>query len=77
VRGGDGAWYRGVQRTGTGAIDSGGVHAEVTFTRDDTHDGAIDAAYRIKYGNGAAVDSITSTTARATTLRVEPADAAG
>jgi len=77
VRGVDGAWYRGVQRTGTGAVDSGGVHAEVTFARDDTHDDAIDAAYHAKYGNGSSVDSITSPTARATTLRVEPASTAG
>ena len=77
VRGVDGAWYRGVQRTGTGAIDSGGVRAEVAFARDDTHDDAIDAAYRAKYGNGSSVDSITSPTARATTLRVVPAGAVG
>lgn len=73
VRGVDGAWYRGVQRTRTGQIDSGGVRADVTFVRDDGHDDAIDAAYRAKYGNGSAVDHITAPSARATTLRVEPA----
>ncbi|PJI91160.1 DUF2255 family protein [Luteimicrobium subarcticum] len=72
VRGQDGAWYRGVQRTGTGAIDAGGVHAEVTFTPDDSRDDAVDAAYRAKYGTGSAVQSITSPVARATTLRVDP-----
>jgi hypothetical protein len=77
VRGTDGAWYRGVQRTGTGVIDAGGVHATVAFVRDDTHDDAIDAAYHAKYGNGTAVEHITSPTARATTLRVEPAPAPG
>ncbi|WP_163544098.1 DUF2255 family protein [Occultella kanbiaonis] len=73
VRGQEGAWYRGVQRTGTGVIDAGGVHAEVTFTRDDSHDPAIDAAYRAKYGGGSAVAAITNAVATATTLRVDPA----
>lgn len=73
VRGVDGAWYRGVQRTRTGQIDSGGARADVTFVRDDSHDDAIDSAYRAKYGNGSAVDHITAPSARATTLRVEPA----
>ncbi|MGW2092245.1 DUF2255 family protein [Promicromonospora sukumoe] len=72
VRGQDGAWYRGTQRTGTGAIDAGGVHADVTFTPDDAHDEAIDRAYHAKYGNGSAVRSITSPVATATTLRVDP-----
>ena len=72
VRGTEGAWYRGVQRTGTGVIDTGGVRAEVTFTRDDAHDDAIDRAYHAKYGDGPAVRSITSPVAAATTLRVEP-----
>ncbi|WP_154796004.1 DUF2255 family protein [Occultella kanbiaonis] len=72
VRGEEGAWYRGVQRTGTGVIDAGGVHAEVTFTRDDTHDPAIDAAYRAKYGSSSAVRAITNAVATATTLRVDP-----
>lgn len=75
VRGIDGAWYRGVQRTGTGSIDSGGVRAEVVFTHDDTRDDAIDEAYRAKYGTGSAVDHITNATARGTTLRVDPARA--
>ncbi|MDF2805706.1 MAG: hypothetical protein K0S43_652 [Cellulosimicrobium sp.] len=72
VRGQDGAWYRGAQQTRTGAIDAGGIHAEVVFTSDDTRDDAIDTAYRAKYGNGLAVDRITAPTARATTLRVDP-----
>lgn len=72
VRGENGAWYRAVRRIGTGVIDAGGVHSGVTFLRDDTHDEAIDAAYHAKYGSGAPVRSITSPTATATTLRVEP-----
>ncbi|WP_454043676.1 DUF2255 family protein [Cellulosimicrobium sp. Marseille-Q8652] len=72
VRGQDGAWYRGVRQTSTGAVDSGGVHAEVTFTRDDTRDDAIDTAYHAKYGDGSAVQAITAPTARTTTLRIDP-----
>ena len=71
VRGDAGGWYRGVQRTGTGTIESGGVRAEVTFTRDDDHDAAIDRAYHDKYGDGSAVRAITGPEATATTLRVE------
>ncbi|OLT52280.1 DUF2255 family protein [Cellulosimicrobium sp. CUA-896] len=72
VRGDDGAWYRGVRRTGTGAVDAGGVRAEVTFTPDGARDDAIDDAYHAKYGDGPAVEHITAPAARATTLRVEP-----
>ena len=71
VRGVAGAWYRGVQRTGTGVVDVAGARSEVTLTRDDTHDDAIDRAYRAKYGTGPAVDAITHPDARETTLRVE------
>lgn len=71
VRGEDGAWYRAVRRTGTGTIDAGGAHADVTFTRDDSHDPEIDRAYHAKYGNGSPVRSITSSTATATTLRID------
>lgn len=73
VRGTDGAWFRGVQRTGTGQIALRGEATEVTFTPDSTHDDAIDRAYRDKYGTGSPVRAITSATARATTLRVDPA----
>lgn len=72
VRGDDGAWYRAVRRTGTGTVDAAGVHADVTFTPDAGHDGAIDDAYRAKYGNGSPVRAITSAVATATTLRVDP-----
>ena len=72
VRGEDGAWYRGVRRTGTGVVESGGVRAEVAFTPDADHDDAVDRAYHAKYGDGSSVRAITSETARATTLRVEP-----
>ena len=72
VRGEDGAWYRAVRRTGTGTIDAGGVHAGVSFGPDASQDGAIDRAYRVKYGRGSAVQAITSLVATATTLRIDP-----
>ncbi|MBN9325646.1 MAG: hypothetical protein BGO38_11190 [Cellulomonas sp. 73-145] len=71
VRGQEGAWYRAVRRTGTGTIDAGGVHADVTFTPDDGHNAAIDRAYRAKYGSGSPVKAITNAAATATTLRVD------
>jgi hypothetical protein len=64
VRGTEGTWYRGVERTGTGEIDAGGVHAEVTFTHNDAHDDAIDRAYHAKYGGGSPVRAITSRSAQ-------------
>jgi hypothetical protein len=71
VRGDDGAWYRAVRRTWAGTIEAGGVRADVSFVRDDTHDEAIDRAYHDKYGDGSPVRAITSAAARATTLRVD------
>jgi hypothetical protein len=73
VRGDAGGWYRSVQRTGTGVVDAGRIRAEVTFTPDASHDDDIDRPYRDTYGNGSPVQAITSPTARATTLSVEPA----
>jgi hypothetical protein len=73
VRGDAGGWYRGVQRTGAGAIEAGGVRAEVSFLRDDAHDESIDQAYHVKYGDGSPVVAITSPEATATTLRVDRA----
>ncbi|MDO8145835.1 DUF2255 family protein [Isoptericola sp. 178] len=73
VRGDAGGWYRGVQRTGTGRITSGGVTADVIFTENHEHDTAIDRAYHDKYGDGSPVRAITSPAAVATTLRVDPA----
>ncbi|WP_156253501.1 DUF2255 family protein [Pseudactinotalea terrae] len=72
VRGTEGAWYRGVERTGTGVFEAGGIRAEVALVRDSAHDAAIDQAYRAKYGTGSAVLAITNPTATATTLRVDP-----
>lgn len=71
VRGTEGAWYRGVMRTGAGVIEASREEIAVTFTPDDSCDDDIDAAYRAKYGNGSPVVAITSPVARATTLRVD------
>ncbi|WP_347354904.1 DUF2255 family protein [Intrasporangium sp.] len=73
VRGTSGAWYRGVQHTGTGRIEADGRRTEVAFTHDRSHDDDIDRAYHDKYGHGGPVQAITSPEARATTLRVDPA----
>ena len=72
VNGPDAAWFKGTQLRGEGRIESGGVGKDVTFTRDDSKDAEIDAAYRSKYGNGSPVQRITSALATGTTLRVEP-----
>ena len=72
VNGPDAAWFRGTQARGEGRIESGGVSKDVVFTRDDTKDAEIDEAYRLKYGNGSPVRSITSPLATSTTLRVDP-----
>lgn len=72
VRGTDGQWYKGVLRHYEGAISWAGQSRDVAYTPDDTHDTAIDAAYAAKYGNGSGTRSITNTTAKQTTLRIEP-----
>lgn len=72
VNGPDAAWFRGTQVRGEGHIESGGISKDVVFTRDDSKDPEIDAAYRAKYGAGSPVRSITSATATSTTLRVDP-----
>ena len=79
VNGPDAAWYRGVQARHQGVITAGALQREVTFVEADHTPGnplddALDTAYRTKYGRGsAAVARITSTEARRTTLRLDPA----
>ena len=73
VNGPDAAWFRGTQVRGQGRIESGGVSKDVVFSRDDSRDAEIDAAYRAKYGTGSPVRAITSAIATTTTLRVDPA----
>jgi hypothetical protein len=72
VKGSGAGWYRGTQELGEGHIESGGVSKDVGFTRDDSKDAEIDAAYRAKYGDGRDVLAIINATATSTTLRVDP-----
>ena len=72
VNGPEAAWFRGTQILSEGRVESGGVSKDVTFTRDDSKDDQINAAYRRKYGSGSAVQHITSDLATTTTLRVDP-----
>jgi hypothetical protein len=72
VNGPGAAWFRGTQELGEGRIESGGVSKDVTFTRDESKDSEVDAAYRVKYGSGSSVQSITSATATSTTMRLDP-----
>lgn len=72
VNGPDAAWFRGTQIQSRGHISAGGVERDVTFTRSDELDDALDAAYSVKYRSyPSAVASINSTIARSTTLRVD------
>ena len=79
VNGPDAAWYRGVQARHQDVISAGALQKDVTFVEADhtpgnTLDELIDAAYGAKYGrSSAAVERITSTEARRTTLRLDPA----
>lgn len=71
IRGEKGSWYRSARTSGSGRIEGAGIAAEVTFTRDDSHDKAVSRAYWAKYRWGLAVWGMTRRAARATTLRVE------
>ncbi|BDI22960.1 DUF2255 family protein [Herbiconiux sp. L3-i23] len=75
VRGTAGGWYRGVARRFEGTIEWDGAPHAVTFVLDGSRDDEVDAAYFAKYGRGSSSQAITSATAKATTLRVEPAAA--
>jgi len=70
----DAAWFRGTQVQSRGHISAGGIEKDVTFTRVDDLDEALDAAYAAKYRSyPSAVASINSALARTTTLRVDAA----
>ncbi len=55
-----------------GFLSWDGRQREVVFTRDGSHDLAIDTAYAAKYGNGSATRAITNALSTETTLRVDP-----
>jgi hypothetical protein len=72
VKGTEGQWYKGVTQHFEGAVNWGGQTRDVTYTLDDSHDAAIDAAYAAKYGKGSATRAITSAAATETALRIDP-----
>ena len=73
VNGAEAGWFRGTQLTATGHISADGVEKDVAFEAVSDLDDALDVAYRAKYERWpSAAASITSPTARATTLRVDP-----
>jgi hypothetical protein len=69
-------WYRGIQATRAGHIQSGSVDKDVTFVdeADPAIGDAIDAAYRDKYRSYGAgyVDPMLAATARGATLKLVP-----
>lgn len=74
VNGPGGAWFRGLQARHAGHVSAGAVDADVVF-EDADHglDDEIDEEYRRKYGwSSTAVDRITSSDARSTTVRFVP-----
>ena len=75
-KGTDSPWYRGIEATHTGHIESGGVARDVTFAdeADPAVADAVDGAYRGKYQSYGAsyVDPMLAETARAATLKLVP-----
>jgi hypothetical protein len=68
-------WHRIARASGQARISAGGVEKDVTVEDADVGVlGAVDAAYREKYGRRYAsiVDSITDADHRATALRLVP-----
>jgi hypothetical protein len=75
-RGSQGAWFRAAQRKRSGHVRAGGVDKDVVFADADPEvDDAVDAAYRDKYARYPRyVAPMVADPARATTLRIVPAD---
>lgn len=76
-KGSGGSWYRSAQARHEGHIQAGGVDRDVTFEAetDPGVNDEIDAAYRAKYGRYSAyVEPMVGEAARATTLRLVPAE---
>jgi hypothetical protein len=69
-------WFRGTVDRGAGRIRAGGVDKDVSFAEesDPGISGALDAAYRAKYGRYGAtyVDPMVAPAARAATLKLVP-----
>jgi hypothetical protein len=75
VRGRSGDWYRGTQEKHEGRIRAGGIQRDVTFVdADNDINDQVDAAYRAKYRRyaGSILNSVLTTVARTTTLKLAP-----
>jgi hypothetical protein len=73
VNGPGAAWFRGVQARHRGQLSACGVVADVDFVVSADADDALDREYARKYAhNPGPVESITSRTARSTTLKLIP-----
>ena len=75
VRGREGHWYRGVEKTPLGRIRAGNVQQDVTFEKAGDHlQDEIDAAYRAKYRRyaGRILNSVLTPEARSSTLKLVP-----
>ncbi len=74
VNGPDAAWFRGAQLRHRGRIMAGGREVDVDFVASDRDvDDELDAEYQRKYGRyPGPVKSVTSPTARSTTLKLVP-----
>lgn len=72
LNGTGGAWYRGATGTGWGVIDVGALRIRVAFIPDSGREDEVDRALRARYGNDSGVRRMTSSSARAATLRVVP-----
>ncbi len=72
-RGAAGRWYRQALQSHQGRIRASGVERDITFVEvADNDSGAVDDAYRHKYGRSSYVDAMMTEAAAATTLRVHP-----
>jgi hypothetical protein len=73
-RGPGGSWYLAVRATHEGHISAGGVERDVSLAEvGGDVDGAVDAAYRAKYGRYSSyVEPMIAAQARATTLKLVP-----
>jgi hypothetical protein len=74
VNGPSASWFRGTRARHEAWVEAGGVERDVRLTDVPDMGDEIDAAYRAKYRRYAAsiVDHITSSGARAATLRLVP-----
>jgi hypothetical protein len=73
VNGRGSSWFRGAQAQHQARVDAGGLERDVALLEIDKLNDELDAAYRAKYGHYTGPTArITSTDARAATLRLVP-----